>query len=256
MSGPEEPGRGVRGDGPVPPGDEPGVAGAGAPEDQEPGEPPFRLLGSRRPFAGELLRVRVDRIAGPGGRSGSREVVEHPGAVAALAIDQQGLLLLVDQWRHAVGARVLEIPAGKYDVRQETVEQTLRRELAEELGVEGGQLTWLATFYTTPGWSDEVVDLYLAEGVRPLAGEAPPRDWEEAGIRVLRVPFEQAVQAATRANPGDSKTLVALGLYGLWRAGVWAPDPAGGPPPDAPRRRAAARPPDGSVPPDPAATVS
>jgi 8-oxo-dGDP phosphatase len=148
----------------------------------------------------------------------------------------------VDQWRHATRHRVLEIAAGKYDVRDEQVEQALRRELAEELRVEGGRLTWLATFYTTPGWSDEVVDLFLVEGVRPLDGVAPEGDWEEAGIEVVALDFEQAVERATRRSPGDSKTLVALGLYGLLRAGRWAPDPAGAPAPDAPARRAAARP--------------
>jgi 8-oxo-dGDP phosphatase len=208
-----------------------------------PEAPPFRTVESRRAYGGKLISVRVDRIAGEGDRSGSREVVEHPGAVAALAIDQQGLVLLVEQWRHPVGARLLEIPAGKYDMDDETVEATLRRELAEELGVEGGSLTWLASFYTTPGWSDEVVDLYLAEGVRPIAGDHPARDWEEAGIEVVAVPFEEAVRLATRASPGDSKTLVALGLYGLVRTGAFLPDQAGRPAPDAPKRRAARRPP-------------
>jgi ADP-ribose pyrophosphatase len=203
---------------------------------------PFRIVGSERPFSGKLIRVRVDRVADPDGRGGTREVVEHPGAVAALAIDEQGRVLLVDQWRHPVGARVLEVPAGTYDVDGETVEDALRRELAEELHVEGGTLTWLASFYTTPGWSDEVVDLYLAEGVRPVAGDQAAAEWEEAGLEVVRVPFEEAVRLATRASPGDSKTLVALGLYGLLRAGAFAPDQAGRPPPDAPRRRAAARP--------------
>jgi ADP-ribose pyrophosphatase len=209
------------------------VSGAGAPD--------FRVIGSERPFVGQLFQVRVDRIVGPDGRDDRREVVEHPGAVAALVVDQQGRILLVDQWRQATGQRVLEIAAGKYDVRGEQVEHALRRELAEELHVEGGQLTWLATFYTTPGWSDEVVDLFLVEGVRPLGGVAPPGDWEEAGLEVVTLDFDQAVERATRNSPGDSKTLVALGLYGLLRAGRWSPDPAGAPPPDAPARRAAAR---------------
>jgi ADP-ribose pyrophosphatase len=204
-------------------------------------EPPFRVLERSRPFRGHVVDVRVDRIASPDGRTGTREVVEHPGAVAALAVDEQGQVLLVDQWRHATGRRVLEVAAGKYDVSGEAVEDALRRELAEELRVEGGRLTWLVTFYTTPGWSDEVVDLFLAEGVRPIGGEAPAGDWEEAGLGVLRLDFDQALELATRRPPGDSKTLVALGLYGLMRAGRWAPDPAGAPPPDAPARRAAAR---------------
>jgi 8-oxo-dGTP pyrophosphatase MutT (NUDIX family) len=205
------------------------------------GTPPFRIVDSRRPFEGKLVTVRTDRIADDEGRTGDREVVEHPGAVAALVVDEDGRVVLVDQWRHAVGARVLEVAAGKYDVDGESVEDTIRRELAEELGVEGGSLTWLASFYTTPGWSDEVLDLYLAEGVTPVEGGAQAADWEEQGIEVVRLPFEQAVRRATRP-PGDAKTLVALGLYGLKLAGSWTPDQADRPPPDAPARRAAARP--------------
>ena len=206
-----------------------------------PPDPPFRVLDSSRPFKGKVVTVRIDRIVDDDGQTGEREVVEHNGAVAALVVDDDGQVVLVDQWRHAVGARVLEVAAGKYDVDGETVEDALRRELAEELGVEGGTLTFLATFYTTPGWSDEIVDLYLVEGARPIAGTPPARDWEEAGLEVVRVPYEEALELATRRPPGDSKTLVALGLYGLKLAGTWAPDPAGRPPPDAPRRRATAR---------------
>ena len=204
-------------------------------------EAPFRIVDSRRPFQGKVVTVRVDRIVDADDRSGEREVVEHNGAVAALVVDADGQVVLVDQWRHAVGARLLEIAAGKYDVDGETVEAALRRELAEELGVEGGTLTFLASFYTTPGWSDEVLDLYLAEGVTAIEGDAPATDWEEQGIEVVRLPFEEAVRRAA-GPPGDAKTLVALGLYGLKLAGSWTPDQGRRPPPDAPARRAAGRP--------------
>jgi 8-oxo-dGTP pyrophosphatase MutT (NUDIX family) len=208
-------------------------------------QPPFQVLERDRPFHGHVVDVRVDRIASADGRTGTREVVEHPGAVAALVIDQEGAVLLVDQWRHAIGGRLVEVPAGKYDVSGEHVEDALRRELAEELRMEGGTLTWLTTFYTTPGWSDEVVDLFLAEGVRPIDGAGPEPDWEEAGMEVVRLSFQEALELATARPPGDSKTLVALGLYGLRQAGLWSPDPSGRPPPDAPQRRAARRPPAG-----------
>jgi ADP-ribose pyrophosphatase len=204
-------------------------------------EAPFRIVETRRPFQGKVVTVRVDRIVDDDGKTGEREVVEHNGAVAALVVDDDGKVVLVDQWRHAVGARVLEVAAGKYDVEGETVEGALRRELAEELRVEGGTLTWLASFYTTPGWSDEVLDLYLAEGVIPIEGDAPAADWEEQGIEVVRLPFEEALERASRP-PGDAKTLVALGLYGLKRAGTWVPDQSRRPPPDAPALRAAGRP--------------
>lgn len=204
--------------------------------------PGFRVVGSERPFTGRLVSVRVDRVVHDDGRESTREVVEHPGAVAALAVDEAGLILLVEQWRHPAGRRLLEVAAGAYDVQGEPVTETLRRELAEELRVEGGTLTWLTSFHTTPGWSDEVVDLYLAEGVRPVQGTSAPGDWEEAGIRVVALPFEEAVRRVAGNPPGDAKTLVALGLYGLVRAGTWAPGLAGAPAPDAPARRAAARP--------------
>jgi 8-oxo-dGDP phosphatase len=203
--------------------------------------PPFRVVDRRRPFEGKVFTVRIDRIADDDGRTTEREVVEHRGAVAALVVDRDGQLVLVDQWRHAVGARMLEVAAGKYDVGGETVEETLRRELAEELGVEGGTLTWLASCYTTSGWSDEILDLYLAEDVTPIEGERFAADWEERGIEVVRLPFEEALRRAA-GPPGDAKTLVALGLYGLRRAGTWTPDQADRPPPDAPARRAARRP--------------
>ena len=202
--------------------------------------PPFRVVDRRRPFEGKVVTVRTDRIADDG-RTSEREVVEHNGAVAALVVDDDGRLLLVEQWRHAVGARMLEIAAGKYDVSGETVEETLRRELAEELRVEGGTLTWLASYYTTSGWSDEILDLYLAEGVTPVERPVPAGGWEEQSIEVVRLPFEEAVRRAA-GPPGDAKTLVALGLYGLMRAGTWSPDQADRPPPDAPARRAARRP--------------
>jgi 8-oxo-dGTP pyrophosphatase MutT (NUDIX family) len=205
-------------------------------------DPPFETLASERPFSGHVVTVRVDRVRDPDGRTAAREVIEHPGAVAALAVDTAGRILLVEQWRQAMGRRMLEIPAGKYDVAGEDVQTALRRELAEELGVEGGRLTWLTSFATTPGWSDEVVDLFLVEDVEPLRGERPAGDWEERGLEVVAVDLEEAVRLSTGPRVGDGKTLVALGLYGLLKAGRWAPDPRHRPPPDAPARRAAARP--------------
>jgi 8-oxo-dGTP pyrophosphatase MutT (NUDIX family) len=187
---------------------------------------PFRVVGSERPFTGRIVRVRLDRIADARGREATREVIEHPGAVAGLVIDEGGRVVMVDQWRQAMGRRMLEIPAGKYDREDEGPEETLRREVAEELGFEGGTLTFMTSFATTPGWSDEVVDLYLVEGARPMpAADRPAPDWEEAGLETVVVPFAEAIRLATGGRIGDSKTLVALGLYGLYQAGTWAPDP-------------------------------
>jgi ADP-ribose pyrophosphatase len=206
------------------------------------GGSPFEVVASERPFKGHVVTLRVDRIRDGGGREADREVVEHPGAVAALVTDTAGKLLLVEQWRQAMGRRVLEIPAGKYDVDGEPVERALRRELAEELGVEGGRLRWLASFATTPGWSDEVCDLFLVEGVTPIRGQRPEGDWEEQGLTVVAVDLDEALRLCAGERVGDAKTLVALGLYGHLLAGRWAPDERHRPAPDAPARRAARRP--------------
>jgi 8-oxo-dGTP pyrophosphatase MutT (NUDIX family) len=192
---------------------------------------PFKVVGSERPFEGHVVSVRVDRIADDQGREATRETVEHPGAVAALVIDEHGRVVLVEQWRQAMGRRMLEIVAGKYDRDDESPEQTLRRELAEELGHEGGTLTYLTSFATTPGWSNEVVDLYLVEGAHPIPeGERPPPDWEEEGLKAVALPFDEAVRmaAGSASGPqiGDGKTLAALGLYQFYRTGMWKPDPS------------------------------
>ena len=203
---------------------------------------PFEVVASQRPFKGHVVTLRVDRIRDGGGREAEREVVEHPGAVAALVTDEDGKLLLVEQWRQAMGRRVLEIPAGKYDVDGEPVETALRRELAEELGVEGGRLRWLASFATTPGWSDEVCDLFLVEGATRIGGQRPDGDWEEQDLSVVAVDLDEALRLCATERVGDAKTLVALGLYGHLLAGRWAPDEGGRPAADAPARRAAQRP--------------
>jgi ADP-ribose pyrophosphatase len=188
------------------------------------------VLGSERPFQGHVINVRLDRIADGDGREGIREVVEHPGAVCGLVIDEHGRVVLVEQWRQAMGRRMLEVVAGKYDVEGEAPEETLRRELAEELGYEGGTLTFMTSFATTPGWSNEVVDLYLVEGARPMpADRRPEPDWEEIGLRPVVLPLAEALRAAGGRDVGDSKTIVALALYSLYKAGAWAPDPAARP---------------------------
>jgi 8-oxo-dGDP phosphatase len=206
-------------------------------------QPGYQVTSSSRPFSGHVVTVRVDEILGADGRRGTREVVEHPGAVAALVVTDTDQVVLVEQWRQPMGARMLEVVAGRYDKPGETVVEALRRELAEELGLYGGEVTWLTTFATTPGWSDELLDLYLVTGARPLPDGGPPREWEEAGLKVVTLSFADAVAAAASGGIGDGKTLVALGLYGLLRAGVWTPSGSEPDRVDPARRAAAGRPP-------------
>lgn len=160
---------------------------------------------------GELSRVRVDRVRMPGGDTASREVVEHPSAVAVVAVDDDGSVVLLRQYRHAVGTYLLEVPAGKLDVGEESPEDTARRELAEEVGLEADRLVELVKFHNSAGWTDESTRIYLATGLR--AGQTPDGftpEAEEADMEVVRLPLSEAAAMAVRGELTDAKTVIGL----------------------------------------------
>jgi len=153
-------------------------------------------------FRGQLISVRVVQTP-----RGTREIVEHPGAVAVLVQDPEGRVLLVRQGRPAAGRELWEIPAGKLEPG-EPPEQAARRELREETGLIAETLVPLGVIYSTPGYSNEVIHLFLAQGV---AGE--PR----AASEVSAVQFfsRKEIAELARAGEGDGKTLAALALLKL-----------------------------------------
>lgn len=152
-------------------------------------------------YDGKLFDVTVERWG-----EHEREIVEHPGAVAIVAVDAEGTIALVRQRREAARRYLLELPAGTLD-DGETPLQAARRELEEETGLSGGTWRELAAFYTTPGFCREYMHLFVAEGVE--AGEARPEADEELELvrwRVDGVP--------TRLSEiEDAKTLAGLLLY-------------------------------------------
>ncbi len=151
-------------------------------------------------FRGRLLSLKV--LSTPRGR---REIVEHPGAAAVLVVDAAGRVLLVRQLREAAGQELWEIPAGKLEPG-EYPELTAQRELREETGLEAERLTYLGVIYPTPGYSEERIYLFSAEGVR---GEARAAS-EVAEARFF--PIAEALRLAFEGR-GDGKTLAALALY-------------------------------------------
>lgn len=165
-----------------------------------------RVLGSERVFVGTLIAVRRDRVATPAGRETTREVVEHPGAVAVVPLLPDGRVVLVRQYRHAVGRALLEIPAGTLDRPGESAEAAAARELAEETGYRAGRLTPLASFYTAPGFCTELLTVFLATDLTP--GEQATMDDE--AIAVELVPLDDAPALAARGELADAKTLVGL----------------------------------------------
>ncbi|GBE57151.1 ADP-ribose pyrophosphatase [bacterium BMS3Abin01] len=120
-----------------------------------------RRLSSRRIYQGSILNLRLDEVEQPDGRRTQREIIEHPGAAVIVPIDREGRLHLVRQYRDAAGETLLELPAGKLRPGEDPVE-CARRELREELGLTAGRMEHLASFYSSPGFCDEIMHVYLA----------------------------------------------------------------------------------------------
>jgi ADP-ribose diphosphatase len=156
---------------------------------------------ARRVYEGRLIGLTVERWG-----AHEREIVEHPGAVAIVAVDDAGFVTLVRQLREPARKRLLELPAGTAEPGEEPLE-TAQRELREECGLTGGDWRELAAFWTTPGFCRERMHLFSAEGVEP--GEASPADDEE--LELVRWPV---TEIATRLHEiEDAKTLAGLLLY-------------------------------------------
>jgi len=118
---------------------------------------------------GRVISVRTDLVASPDGSTFHRDVVAHPGAVGIIALDSDERVLLVSQYRHPVGHRLLEPPAGLLDVAGESAQAAAARELAEEGQVRADDWRILVDPFTSPGMTDEAIRIYLARGLRPIA---------------------------------------------------------------------------------------
>jgi ADP-ribose pyrophosphatase len=172
-----------------------------------------RVLGSRRVFAGRAFSVRVDEVESAGGRRWTLEVVEHPGAVAIVAMFPDREIVLVQQTRHAVGRMLFEIPAGTMEP-PEPPDACARRELAEEAGYAAHTWERLATFYPAPGFSNEEMHLFLAEDLHPA-----PAEREEEDLTVHRVPLAVARRLVATGEIRDAKSIVGV-LLAAERFGV------------------------------------
>ncbi len=174
----------------------------------------YRLVSSETVYDGRVISLHLDTVAMPGGGDSEREVVRHPGAVAVVALDDDDTVVLVRQYRHAVGAYLWELPAGLRDADGEPPLETAKRELAEEALLAADRWSLLTTTYSTPGFCDEAVLVYLAEDLREV--ERPEGflvEHEEADMTLERVPLADAVQ---RIFDGDIRN--ALAVTGLFAA--------------------------------------
>jgi ADP-ribose pyrophosphatase len=176
-----------------------------------PGQHPLILIGSDPKFDGKMISVRVDTLQRPDGSSFRREVVSYGQAVVLVPVDADGSLLLVRQYRHAVGEWLLELPAGGID-EGEAPEAAAQRELREETGHRGA-LTRIGGMFLAPGYSDEFQHIFAATG---LVADALDAD-EDEEIELARVPLSDVLSLVDRGEIRDAKSLAGLLLFLRWR---------------------------------------
>ena len=164
-----------------------------------------KTVDSREVFKGRIIRVRLDTVRLPNGKESTREVVEHPGGVGILAIDGEGRVLLVRQYRYALGQVLTEIPAGKREPGEPPF-VTAQRELQEEVGAVAGKWTELGTLIASPGCYGETLYLFMARGLR--FGETHPD--EDEFLDVTYLPFDRAVAQCMDGTLTDAKTVAAI----------------------------------------------
>lgn len=177
---------------------------------------PYRVTRSHTRFQGRVFGVQSDEVTTPEGLVGMRDYVTHIGAVAVVAVDDEGRVVLVRQYRHPVRAVLWELPAGLLDVQAEDHVEAAARELAEETGLTAAVWEPLVSVCTSPGYSTERIDIFLAHDLSPVDdGFAFERVFEEATMTVHRVPLDEAVAMVDRGEVVNG--VAAVGLLAAWR---------------------------------------
>lgn len=169
------------------------------------------VAGSERAYESPYVSVTVDTIVDPTGDQHSRAVVRPHGAVAVVAIDDADRLLLVEQYRHPTGRRLLELPAGTLDVPGEEPLEAASRELAEEADVVAERWSEVLHLQMTPGYSTERIRVFVATGLGAVAeADRTEREAEEAHMAQWWLPFADAVDAVLEGRIADAKTVAAI----------------------------------------------
>jgi len=167
-------------------------------------------------FQGKVISLQVDTVRLPNGETATREIVRHPGAVAVIALVDDRMLV-VEQFRKPLGRSQVEIPAGKLDPG-EAPETAAKRELEEETGYACASLAKLSSFSTSPGFADEIIHVYVAEGL--TKGQAHLD--EDEFLDCEAITFEEAQRYIREGRIGDAKTLIAVYAWQIYRmTGMW-----------------------------------
>lgn len=174
----------------------------------------FETLSSEMLLDAPILAVRRDLVAMPDGFTAHREVVEHLGAVAVVAVDEEGRVAMVEQYRHSVSRRLWELPAGLLDFKGEDELTGAKRELVEEAGLEAAEWHVLTDLVTSPGFCEESVRVFLAQGLTEVPRPEAIGD-EEADMGFAWVELEDAIARILR---GDIVNSIAIaGILAAWQ---------------------------------------
>lgn len=172
--------------------------------------PLAQVISRRAIFDGRIIELSVERVRYPNGHCGDLEIVRHPGAAAVVPVTDDGQVVLVRQYRHAIGGWLLEVPAGKLDPGEAPVD-CARRETGEEVALSPRTLVALGSIFPTPGFADERIWLFLGTDLEPVPGGLEP----DEVIEVMQVPMAEAVALAAGAAPvgdnlRDAKSAIAI----------------------------------------------
>lgn len=166
-----------------------------------------KTLSTQKIFDGKIISLQVDDVELPNGKTAKRELIKHPGAVAIIALTEENKLVLVEQYRKALDRTIVEIPAGKLEKGEEP-SQCAKRELEEETGYECKTLELVSSFYTSPGFADEIVHVFLAKGLRKKENAAGLD--EDEFVNLLEWTLDEALQAIEKKQIYDAKTMFAV----------------------------------------------
>lgn len=169
-----------------------------------------KTLESKTVYKGRIINLRLDSVVLENGNTALREVVEHPGAVGIVALKDNGDIVMVKQYRKAADQMLLELPAGKLEQGEDPAD-CAARELTEETGYVAANLRYLVSFYTSPGFSNEVMHMFLATGLSQ--GENDPDDDEM--VETVEISRDRAVDMILKGEIKDGKTIAGILLLGI-----------------------------------------
>ncbi|MFD2445931.1 NUDIX hydrolase [Bacillus sp. CGMCC 1.16607] len=166
-----------------------------------------KTIKTEKIYDGKVISLQVDEVELPNGNTSKREIIKHPGAVAILPITNDGRIVMVEQYRKALERTLVEIPAGKLE-KGENPEDSAKRELEEETGYGCENLEWLISFYTSPGFADEIIHLYVATGLTKIENAASLD--EDEFVDLLELTLSEAKQYIIEKKIYDAKTAYAI----------------------------------------------